>query len=160
MAVHPEAAPGAVHVFYSYAHEDEEARDRLATFLATLRRQRLISECHDRMITGGKPWRGEISAHLEAADVILALVSPDFLASDYCYDVEMRTALAKHEAGTARVIPIILEYCDWDTTPLAELQAFPRDARPISAWTNRNEAWLIVTKGIRAVVEELRQQRS
>jgi hypothetical protein len=98
----------------------------------------------------------EISEHLETADVVLLLISSDFIASDYCYDVEMTRALARHEAGEARVIPVILRPADWQTERLARLQALPTDAKPVNEWRDRDAAFLDVTRGIRRVVEELR----
>jgi hypothetical protein len=102
----------ALEVFFSYAHEDEELRNRLAKHLSILKRQRLISAWHDRQIGAGKEWDREINEHLERAQIILLLVSAGFLASDYCYDIEMKRALERHEAKEARVIPIILKPVD------------------------------------------------
>ena len=97
-----------VELFYSYSHRDERLRDRVDTHLAVLKREGLISSWHDRKIGAGVEWKDQIDAHLDRARVILLLVSPDFLASDYCYDREMKRALERHEAGLARVIPVIL----------------------------------------------------
>lgn len=97
-----------IAVFYSYAHEDESLREQLEKRLSMLRRQGLISEWHDRQIAAGTEWAQEIDAHLETASVILLLVSSDFLASDYCYDIEMQRALERHARSEARVIPVIL----------------------------------------------------
>ena len=121
--------------------------------LALLRRQGVIEGWHDRMIGAGDEWAGEIDAALEAADVILLLVSPSFIASDYCYDREMRRALERHEAGQARVIPVLVRPCDWRSAPFAKLQGLPRDARPVTQWDDPDAAWLDVARGIRAVVD-------
>ena len=102
-----------MNVFFSYAHEDEGLRDRLGNHLEILKRSGKIRTWHDREITAGSEWAGAIDDHLEAADIILLLVSPAFIASDYCWDVELRRAMERHEAGTALVIPIILRPIDW-----------------------------------------------
>ncbi|HEX2571440.1 MAG TPA: toll/interleukin-1 receptor domain-containing protein, partial [Polyangia bacterium] len=124
--------------------------------LAPLRRQGLIGVWHDRQIDAGTEWQGAIDEELERADVILMLVSPNFVASDYCYDVEMKRAMERHGEGTARVIPIVVRPVDFGGLPLGRLQALPRDARPVTAWGSRDEAWLDVAKGIRQVVEAKR----
>jgi hypothetical protein len=136
-------------VFFSYSHKDEELRDRLEVALATLRRQGLIETWHDRMLRAGDEFDPGIRQELERADIILLLVSPDFIASSYCYDVEMTRALERHHAGEARVIPVILRACDWHPTPFGKLMAAPRDGKPIRSWPDLDEAFLDVAKKIR-----------
>lgn len=136
-------------VFFSYSHKDEELRDRLEVALATLRRQGLIETWHDRMLRAGDEFDPGIRQELEGADIILLLVSPDFIASSYCYDVEMTRALERHQAGEARVIPVILRACDWHPTPFGKLMAAPRDGKPIHSWPDLDEAFLDVAKKIR-----------
>ena len=104
----------AIELFYSYAHEDEALRNRLNNHLSLLRQQGFIRAWYDRDINAGSLWAQEIDAHLASARIILLLVSPSFLASDYCYGVEMKEAMRRHEAGEATVIPIILRPCDWE----------------------------------------------
>jgi hypothetical protein len=147
-----------VEVFFSYSHRDEKLRDQLEKHLSLLKHQGLIAGWHDRKIGGGIEWKGQIDQHLNSSRIILLLVSADFLASGYCYDVEMKRALERHEAGEARVIPIILKPCDWHEAPFAKLQAFPKDARPVTKWPNRDEAFTDVARGIRAAVAELASQ--
>lgn len=103
----------AISMFISYAHEDEPLLRQLETHLSLLKRQNLVAAWHDRQIPAGTDWAGEIDARLEQASIILLLVSADFLASDYCYEVEMKCALERHEAGQARVLPIALRPTDW-----------------------------------------------
>ncbi len=105
----------ALDVFLSYSHRDESLRDALSTHLALLEREGTIRTWHDRRIGAGEDRKGEIDGYLESADLILLLISPDFIASDYCFDVEMTRALERHEAGEARVIPVILRPTDWRT---------------------------------------------
>lgn len=121
--------------------------------LSTLKHQGLLQNWHDRNIVAGQEWQNEISAELETADIILLLVSPSFLASDYCRNVEVERALFRHENKTAVCIPVILRPCDWTHEKFGKLQALPRDAKPISSWRNRDEALLDVAKGIRRLVE-------
>jgi internalin A len=104
---------------------------------------------------GGEDWRGQIDEHLESAEMILILVSADFLGSDYCYDVEMRRALERHRLRQARVIPIILRPSPWRESPLSDLQALPDGGKAVTEWTNRDAAFSNITDGIRNVVQQL-----
>ena len=133
-------------VFMSYSHTDEELRKELEKHLAGLRRQGVISSWHDRRIGPGEEIHGEISAHLDAADIILLLVSADFLASDYCYDVEMTRAMERHKQGTARVIPVILRPCDWQEAPFGSLKACPTDGKPVVKHTSLDDGFLEVAQ--------------
>jgi hypothetical protein len=151
--------PNALEVFYSYSHKDEERRDQLETHLAMLKREGVIKEWHDRRISAGQEWDGEIDTHLKSADIILLLVSPDFLASDYCYDIEVRQSMERHEAEEARVIPIILRPCDWKSAPFGKVQALPKDAKPVTRWDDRDEAFWDIAKGIRKAAEEINSKR-
>jgi Trypsin-like peptidase domain/TIR domain len=147
---------GAIEIFYSYSHKDESLRDELDTHLSLLRRQKLITGWYDRAIEGGEEFNTEIAEHLNNAPIILLLVSPAFIASDYCYEKEMMRAMERHEAGEARVIPIILRPCDWHQAPFGKLKALPKDGKPVVNWSNRDEAFLDVAKGVRAVVNSLK----
>jgi tetratricopeptide (TPR) repeat protein len=142
-----------IKVFYSYAHEDESYLKRLHTHLTMLRRAGLISAWYDRQIGPGTDWAQTIDTHLEQATIILLLVSPDFLASDYCYDIEMQRALQRHNADDAQVIPIILRPCDWSHAPFTSLQCLPRDGKAVTLWDNQDQAWDDVTTGIRQAIE-------
>ncbi|WP_438006201.1 AAA family ATPase [Sorangium sp. So ce321] len=145
-----------LRLFFSYSHKDEALRDELETHLALLKREGLLQSWHDRRIAAGDARAGQIDKHLNEAEVILLLVSADFLASDYCFDNEMTRALARHDAGQACVIPVILRKTDWHSAPFARLQALPKDARPITLWQDRDEAWHDVALGIRRAIEALR----
>ena len=150
--------PTAIKIFYCYAHEDRALRDELEKHLSPLKRMGQITEWHDRDIQAGTNWAQEIKTHLNTASIILLLVSPDFMSSDYCWSVEMTRALERHKSGEARVIPIILRRCDWEETPIGELQALPPEGKPISLWTDKDEAFWNVIKGIRATVKLLLTQ--
>ncbi len=136
-------------LFFSYSHKDEALRDELQKHLEMLRRSGAIETWHDRMIPSGDEFDGAIDRKMEEADVILLLVSSDFLASKYCFDVEVKRAMERHEAGTARVIPVILRPCDWPHAPFSHLLAAPTDGRPITKWPNQDEAFLDVVQQIR-----------
>ncbi len=125
-----------VRIFYSYSHRDEDLRDELEKHLALLKRQGIILNWYDRKISPGERWEGAIDSNLATADIILLLVSADFLASDYCYDIEMKLALEHHKNGDATVIPIILRPVDWAEAPFSKLQALPMDGRPVTSWAN------------------------
>src|SRR6266581_1755103 len=144
-----------VEVFCSYARKDEIWLRKLETHLSLLKRQGLISLWHDRLISPGTDWTTEIDTRLETASVNLLLISADFLASDYCYGIEMQRALESHQANEARVIPILLRPLDWNNAPFAHLQVLPTDAKPITTWRNRDAAFTDVAAGIRRVIEDL-----
>jgi hypothetical protein len=149
-----------IEVFFSYAHEDGPLREKLVKALAVLKRQGVISDWHDRKITAGTDLKGKINEHLNSAGVILLLVSPDFIASDYCYDIEMKRALERHDAGEARVIPVILRPTHgWQGkgTPFGDLLAVPTDGRPVTDWPNRDKAFADVAGHIRRAVEGLQR---
>ena len=143
-----------VEVFIAYSHKDEKLLDQMLLHLTMLQREALITAWYDRRIDAGDEWASEIDRHLNTAQIILFLISASFLASDYCYGIEVKRAMERHEAGEARVIPIILRPCDWGGTPFAKLQALPKDARPINSFASRDEAYYEVSKGIRLAIEE------
>lgn len=147
-------------VFFSYSHKDEALRDQLETHLALLKNQGLIDAWHDRRIVAGDEVDDSIFSKLETADIILLLVSADFISSSYCYSREMNRAMERHEAGTARVIPIILRHCDWKSAPFGKLTAAPRDGRPITAWPDRDEAFAEVAIEVRRAVDATSAARS
>ena len=124
--------------------------------LVVFDRQDIIRKWHDRLIQPGTEWRGQIDDRLQHSDIILLFISPHFFESDYCYDAEMTEAMRRHDLDDARVIPIILRPCSWDSAPFARLQALPTDGRPISLWPNRDEACLNVADGIMRVVRDIR----
>ncbi|MDJ0728985.1 MAG: toll/interleukin-1 receptor domain-containing protein [Crocosphaera sp.] len=148
----------SIEVFFSYSHKDETLRDKLANHLKLLERQGVISAWYDRDITAGTEWEGQIDEHLESAKVILLLISADFLASNYCYDIELKRAMKRHELGEARVIPIILRDVDWKGATFGKLQALPKNAQPITSWDNEDEAFANVARGIRKAVDQLKKK--
>ncbi len=143
-------------VFISYSHRDDEALNRLHTHLAPLRFEGLIDAWFDREILAGGNIDAEITKELESCDLFLMLVSPDFLASDYCVNREMKRALERHRDGAVHVVAIIIEPCDWFSLPIHELKVLPRDGKPISEWMNQNSAYLDVVQELRRIIETRR----
>jgi hypothetical protein len=142
-------------VFFSYSHADEALRDQLEKQLSLLKRQGVIQVWHDRRIGAGGNFANEIDHHVETDDIFLLLVSADFLASDYCYDKEMKRAMERHEAGEAIVIPVILRACDWHGAPFGKLNASPSDGKPVTQYPDRDQALLEVAKAVRAAAERV-----
>lgn len=142
-------------MFYSYAHNDERLRNQLASHLNSLERQGLISAWYDRKIVAGTDWEHTIDTHLNESTIILLLVSPAFITSHYCYGIEMKKAIERHEANEARVIPILLRPVHWQGTPIEKFQVLPTNAKPITEWRNRDRAFADVVKGIHAAIEDL-----
>src|SRR6266566_5715704 len=142
----------AVKIFCCYAHEDEALLKKLKTHLWPLQRQGLIDVWHDRDINAGTEWEQVIKEQLNTAQIILLLVSPDFMASDYCYTIEMKQALERHDKKEATVIPIILRPVYWQGV-LGNLQALPKDAKPVisSHWHNEDDAFFNIVEGVMKV---------
>lgn len=147
-------------LFFSYSHADEGLRDQLEKQLAILVRQGVIDVWHDRRIAAGEEWAAAIDQHVESDDIILLLVSPDFLASDYCYEREMRRALERHEAGEAVVIPVILRPCHWHGAPFGKLQAVPKDGKPVTQMPDTDAALLEVAEAVSAAADRFATTKS
>lgn len=151
-----ESTPQPLRLFFSYAHEDKNFRDELQVHLSGLQKRGIISDWYDGGITAGSKWSEEISRNLEAAQIILLLISPDFIASKYCFDYEMKRALEKHEAGESRVIPVLIrDVDDWRSFAFAELQVVPEGAKPVEKWALKNDAWVDVVRNIRLACQEM-----
>jgi hypothetical protein len=151
-----------INLFYSYSHADEALRDELEKHLKLLQRQQVIDTWHDRKISNGMEWDKVINKNLDTADIILMLISADFLASDYCWDIEIQRALQRHEEKSAVVIPVLLRPCDTGNADFMKLQGLPKNFKPVTTWSNQDEAFTDIAKGIRAAAEAIRnaQQNS
>lgn len=136
-------------VFFSYSHKDETLRDELEIQLTMLKREGLIDEWHDRRISAGEEIDPIITTKLDEAEVILLLTSSDFLASEYCWGIEVQRAMERHNEGSATVIPVILRFCEWQRAPFGKLLATPKDGRPVVNWPDRDEAFLDVVRMVR-----------
>lgn len=142
-------------VFFSYSHKDEALRNELEKHLTALKHQGIVEMWHDRRIGAGQEFDQEISENLEKADIILLLVSSDFISSPYCYGIEMTRALERHKNGEARVIPVILRPCYWQNLPFGRLLATPTDGQPVTKFANQDEAFLEITKAIHDASKQL-----
>jgi len=147
-------------IYYIYAHQDESLRKELEKHLTILMRQGLITTWSSDKIMAGIERNRAINTRIGKASIILLLISSDFIASDYCYGIEMKQALDRHRKGEARVIPIILRPVDWKHTPFSELQVLPKEGKPITSWSGRygrDKAFLEVTLGIRDVITAMKE---
>lgn len=142
---------GQWNVFYSYSHEDARLRDELAKFLAPLRQQGRLVEWYDRKIEPGLEWENAISEKLQSANLVFLLISAAFLASDYCFGVEMEMAMRRVKTGNARVVPILLKPCLWKESRFSELQLLPRNVRPVTSWPSRDDAFAEIADEIGAI---------
>lgn len=134
---------------FSYSHVDETLRNELEKHLSPLKRQGLLEAWHDRRIVAGQEFNGEINRHFEEADIVLLLVSSDFINSDYCYDVEMMRAVERHNLGDAVVIPVILRPCHWHELPFGKLLAATPDGKPVTQYTSLDEGFFHVVSAIK-----------
>jgi hypothetical protein len=151
----PGARKTASSVFIAYSHVDSATKSELLKHLEPLSHLKLVETWHDGKIKAGEEWDKAIADKLKSADIILLLVSIDFINSRYCYEVELETAMERHEAGTARVIPVILRPCLWGHTLFAKLQALPKDAKAVTKWDSQDEALTNVAEGVLQVAKEL-----
>lgn len=150
----------APRVFLSYSHADARLRDQIEKQLMALQRQGVISVWHDRRIEAGEDFEQQIDQHIEGDEIILLLVSSDFIFSKYCYEIEMQRAMARHKSGEAIVIPVILRACDWQSLPFGKLQAVPEDGKPITKWADIDEALLQVTLGVKQAARRWQDPKS
>lgn len=144
-----------IKVFFSYSHKDEKLRDELEKHLIMLKRKGIISTWHDRKIDAGEILDTEIDDNIKTADIILLLISVDFLASNYCYEIEMNIALERDSRNEAKVIPIILRQCDWHSAPFSNMNALPIDGKCVTSWSDMDAAFLNITKGIEKVATKM-----
>lgn len=145
----------ALKVFVSYSHADEKLKDALLKHLRPLERMKIISSWNDRRLLAGDTWDKEIDRNLEEADLVLFLVSIDFINSAYCYDIELKRALERHSRDGCKVVPIILRGCLWKHTDFGKLQALPRDGKPVTSWSDVDDALTNVAEGILRLANEL-----
>jgi hypothetical protein len=145
-----------IDVFISYSHQDKALCEELCKYLSMLRRQGLIRDWYDRGILPGDEWAQKISDRLNTAGLILLLISADFIASDYCYDIETKAALERRASGKAAVVPILLRESDWKHPPLGDLEPLPKDFKPIEGRVPLSAAFTEVATGIRELIESLR----
>jgi len=139
-------------LFVSYSRRDSAFLDDFKTHIAGLKRNNLIEEWTDQQIKPGEVWEKTLKRELETADIIIFLVSPDFIASDYIHDVEVDKAIERHNKGELIIVPVIIRSCDFESTKLNIFQALPKNAEPVSKWEDKDEAWLNVVEGIKKII--------
>lgn len=151
-----------LNIFFAYSREDSKLRERLDKHLSGLKRRNFVNTWYDGKIDAGKEWEKEIDFNLSKADIILLLISADFIASDYCFEIEMKRAIQRHENGEAVIVPILLNPCDWSDLPFSKIQALPQNGKPITApsWDNQEVALNEIANSIREIVDTLRQTKS
>lgn len=145
-------------IFISYAHADEELKKELDKHLKILRRSGKVETWNDRELIAGQEWDEVIMSELNKANIILLLISIDFNASDFIWDKELAAAMKRHEEGSAYVVPVILRKCDWHDLPYAKLQSLPRNAKPVTEYANRDEAFTEIAAGIEKLVDYIRNK--
>jgi len=148
-----------VKIFISYSHKDEPHKDSLEDHLSTLKTNGQIETWNDRKLVAGQNWESEISENLKEAEIILFLISASFLSSPYCQNIEAKTAIEKHQRGEAVLIPVIVRSSDWTNSPFGSFQALPKDALPVTRWSDEDEAWLDVIHGIRKAITDLNNSK-
>lgn len=146
-----------IEVFLSYSHKDEDFRKKLEDHLSGVINSGQISTWNYKKIDAGEEWDDAIKEHLDSAQIILLLISSDFLASEYCNSTEMKRAMQRHDLGEACVIPILLRYVDWKDASFAKLQILPSNARPITSknWSDPDLAFFDVVQGIKKIIEKI-----
>ena len=152
--------PPRATVFVSYSHLDEKFREELDLQLTILKNKGYLDSWTDECLVPGDEWEKEILEHLEKADIILLLVSTHFLASPFCWGVELKKAIERHDEGTARVVPIFVRVCVAEETPIEKLHGVPRKDRPVSSWKDRHKAWATVATGIQNAVSDWRKAQN
>src|SRR5260221_4713412 len=145
----------SVEVFCLCAEADASLLDRLEHHLSVLQHEGQITIWHKRQIVAGDNWQRELDHYLSVASLILLLISPDFLASDHLYGVELQQVMQLHHLNEARVIPILLRPCDWTGTPFENLQVVPRNHQALTVWRNRDAGFAEIAKEIRATLKTM-----
>ncbi len=146
-----------VRIFVSYSHRDADARARLETHLAPLKREGVTTWFDGDLNAGDKLDTG-IARALRNAHVFVGLLSPDYLASNYCWKIEYKRAMGRRANGTMRVVAVVLRPCDWKSTTAAGFKLLPEDGREVTRWRSADDAFLNVAQGIRRVVADVRKQ--
>ena len=153
------AEKATVRIFVSYSHRDADAQRRLEVHLAPLKADN-VETWFDGDMNAGDKLDTEIARHLRRADIFVALLSADYLASNYCWNIEYRRAMNRRARGTIRVVAVALKPCDWKSTTAAGFKLLPNDGRHVSRWRSADEAFLDIAQGIRRVVAAVRKART
>lgn len=162
----PEQKTETVKIFISYSHKDEKHKERLEVCLKNLKRlverkfdNSTIDFWDDSQLLAGDLREQQILERLEVADIVLMLISPDFMASDH-YFSEMEKALQKYKAKSGIPIPIIIRTTDgWYNHDIGKHSVLPTNGKHLAVWDDKDEFWVDVQKGIRRQVENILQRR-
>ncbi|HMQ61961.1 MAG TPA: TIR domain-containing protein [Flavilitoribacter sp.] len=152
-ANNPAPKPGGKKIFFSYSKADRSVLEELLRHIKPLVREGKLQPWNDHDILPGDDWDDEVREKLETADIFLFLISANSISTDYILDVEMPIAMGRHDRGEARVIPIFIKPCEWDSLPLSKLNGLPSKGKPVTAYADRDEAWVEVVKGIKRVLD-------
>lgn len=144
---------------FSYSHADEALRNELEKHLSPLKRMGKITTWHDRCIIPGQEFENQIDLYFSQADIILLLISSDFIASDYCYQVEMTNALERHNRGEAVVIPVILRECAWHQLPFGRIMAATIDGKPITKFASHDDGYFQVAGAVSRAIANLEAKK-
>lgn len=146
-----------VRAFVSYSHKDLEYLKELRSALAPLMRLQKLQLWDDRDIDAGDDWEKVIFQQLEEADIVLCLISADFVASDFCYKKEFGAALEAHRKGEKTTVPVILRKTDWQDLLLAGIQGTP--GQWIALAKDKDEAWTKVSESLRLTLDTAKQRK-
>jgi internalin A len=152
-----------IKIFCSYARhsrKDESFLNELEKHLSTLGRRDQIEIWHDRKLPPGTDVERETLTHLHQADIILLLISPDYMSDDFCQDIEAIRAIEMGVAGIAHVIAILVRSINWKDAPFGWCQALPANGKFISLWSKRDEAYFNIIQDIKEVVREARDRQT
>ena len=148
-----------IRIFVSYSHKDSGARNQLDVHLAVLKRDD-VSTWFDGDLNAGGELDQNISGELRKANIFVALLSPDYLYSRYCWELEYKRAMIRRARGTMHVVAVVVRPCDWKSTAAARFKLLPRDGRAVTKWRSADEAFLDIVGGLRSVVAALRKERT
>ncbi len=148
-------------LFISYSHKDEALCKELQTHLVPLERNNIITQWYDREINGGEDFENSIKLNIAESDIILFLLSPDFLASKYINETEVKLAMEQHEIGKSVVVPIILRKCQFDLTPFKNIQGLPTDLEPVNSmkWVSKDDAFFDIVEGLKNIIRHQEKKK-
>ncbi|HEX7760124.1 MAG TPA: toll/interleukin-1 receptor domain-containing protein [Caulobacteraceae bacterium] len=155
----PTVSGREVRIFVSYSHVDSAVRDKLEVHLAALKRDGVVT-WYDGDMQAGDALDTEIARALRQSHLFVALLSPEYLASHYCWKLEYQRAMGRRARGTLRVVAVVVRPCDWKATTASGFKLLPTDGKPVSRWRSQDQALLDVTQGIRKVVQAIRKETS
>jgi len=146
---------GQLKIFLSYSHKDKEHKDVFLSHFSSIARTENVSIWTDVEIGAGTQWDAVISQQLCSADIVILLVSANFIASEYIYNRELAKALEMQELSKVWIIPVMLSNCSITDMKIAAIQTLPTDPRFVEAWANKNDAWVNVVEGIRKSIKKI-----